>query len=110
QIPGGTVEPGELPENAALREAREETGLQSIERVRLLGSFERNLADIGRDETITAWFFHLRTHETTPQSWTHLELHPSEGSMPVELRLHWVSIDNIPKLGGIDGAMLEELK
>ena len=32
QVPGGTIEPGESPEEAALREAREETGLVAYPR------------------------------------------------------------------------------
>ena len=61
QIPGGTVEAGELPAVAALREAHEETGLTALKLVKYLGCFERNLAEIGRDETIMAWFYHLQT-------------------------------------------------
>ena len=110
EVTGGTVNPGEPPEYAALREAKEETGLKFLEVVRLLGSFERNLLDIGRDESIIAWFFHLRTNEPTPPSWKHYEEDPSEGIGPIEFQLYWVPISNIPKLGGIDCARLQELK
>ena len=110
QIPGGTIKPGELPEHAALREATEETGLSSLELVSLLGSFEKDLHDIGRDETIIAWFFHLRTNDATPPSWKHYESDPSEGTGPLEFQLYWVPISDIPQLGGIDSAMLEDLK
>ena len=65
QIPGGTVNKDELPAQAALREAQEETGLTALKLVQLLGSFERDLTDIGRDESIVAWFFHLQTDELT---------------------------------------------
>ena len=37
QIPAGTVEPGESAEEAALREAREETGLKQLQVIKLLG-------------------------------------------------------------------------
>ena len=57
QIPGGTVKPNETPSDAALREAKEETGLEAIHLVRGLGNFERDLSDIGRAEVIRAWFF-----------------------------------------------------
>lgn len=109
QIPGGTVDVGELPAVAALREAQEETGLSALKIVKYLGCFERNLAEIGRDETIMAWFFHLHTDETTPDSWRHFERDSSEGLGPIEFALSWVPLSHLPKLGGIDEAMLTQL-
>lgn len=109
QVPGGTLESGELPEHAALREAYEETGLSALRLVRCLGSFVRDLTDIGRNETIVAWFFHLHTDEVTAESWRHFECDSSEGLGPIELALSWVALSDIPVLGGIDDAMLPEL-
>lgn len=109
QIPGGTVKIGELPAQAALREAQEETGLSELQLVKCLGSFERDLTDIGRDEKIVAWFFHLHTDEHTPLTWRHFECDSSEGFGPIEFALSWVPLSNLPKLGGIDQAMLSEL-
>jgi 8-oxo-dGTP pyrophosphatase MutT (NUDIX family) len=45
QLPAGTVELGESPEVAVMREAREETGLAGLRLVRPLGMLERTLAD-----------------------------------------------------------------
>ena len=109
QVPGGTIELGELPAQAALREAQEETGLTALQLVKFLGSFERDLTDIGRDETIVAWFFHLQTYEVTPETWQHFECDSSEGLGPIEFSVSWVPLNNLPKLGGIDESMLPEL-
>lgn len=96
QIPGGTVKQGESPEQAALREAYEETGLTALQVVKCLGHFERDLTGIGRAETIQAWFFHF-------------ELDSSEGLGPIEFALSWVPLDAIPISGGIDQAMCTQL-
>ncbi len=45
QIPGGTVEPGEEPLAAALREAQEETGLKDFASYRQIGLQEEKLPD-----------------------------------------------------------------
>jgi len=109
QIPGGTIENGEKPENAALREAEEETGLKKLVLKSLLGNFEADLNAIGRNETIHAWFFHLTTSESTPDKWCHSEEHPSEGSEPIEFELYWVPIASAPKLGRLDNTMISRL-
>ena len=109
QVPGGTIEPGESPEQAALREAEEETGLTKLKIVSFLGTFVRDLRSIGRNETIRAWFFHLSAEDTTPERWRHTELDPHEGTEPVLFELSWVPLDAIPRLGGIDNEMLSKL-
>ena len=45
QVPAGTVEPDETPRAAALREAREETGLADLAIARDLGAVETPLTD-----------------------------------------------------------------
>jgi 8-oxo-dGTP pyrophosphatase MutT (NUDIX family) len=110
QVPGGTVEYGEEPAEAALREANEETGLVDLRIVSFLGSFRKDLRSVGRDETIYAWFYHLETEQETPSRWKQVELDPSEGTVPIEFELYWVPLLRIPKLGGIDDAMLTNLQ
>lgn len=110
QVPGGTIEDGEDPEAAAFREATEETGIKQLRVISLLGSFERNLASIGKNEVIHAWFYHLSTEQQTPHRWRHFELEPSGGTDAIEFELYWVPLNNIPMLGGIDNAMLSELR
>jgi 8-oxo-dGTP pyrophosphatase MutT (NUDIX family) len=48
QIPAGTVEPGEAPEAAAIREAQEETGLRNVAIDQYLGVHEVVLPDTQR--------------------------------------------------------------
>lgn len=109
QIPGGTIEPGESPEKAALREAKEETGLTALKIVSFLGAFDKDLRVIGRDEFIKAWFFHLEAEDSTPRRWRHAERDAHEGASAVLFELYWVPLDAVPKLGGIDNEMLPAL-
>ncbi len=57
QIPGGTVKQGESPEQAALCEAYEETGLTALQVVKCLGRFERDLIDIAALKPSKRGFF-----------------------------------------------------
>lgn len=99
QVPGGTIEPGEAPEAAALREAEEETGLRDLALVGLLGEAERDLNDRGRDEIHHRWFYHLRCESETPEVWRHDETKCSEGDGPITFELTWAPLrDERPTL------------
>ncbi len=109
QIPGGTIEEGELPAHAALREAEEETGLSEIKLKSFLGEFQKDLTPFGRDETIHAWFFHLEATGQPPIRWRHYETDAHNKVEPIEFELYWVALDPKPVLGGIDDAKLYQL-
>jgi 8-oxo-dGTP diphosphatase len=111
QVPGGTMDLGEAPEQAVMREAHEETGLDDLRIVRFLGSRDRDLRPYGDDEIHHRHFFHLICTGEPPERWDHDELHPSDGSpAPVRFTLFWVPLpDGVPALTGDRGACLPEL-
>lgn len=70
QVPAGGLEPGETPEQAAVREAREETGLSLSGPTHLL-SFnwtKRELSEVWH-------FFHLPAPTDIPDAWAHRVTH-----------------------------------
>ena len=91
QIPGGSVEPGEALEAAALREAHEETGLSGLVVQSYLGSAEYELkVDVGPPHL--RHFFHLAYAGTSPARWEHIERTPSLPVAPPRFELWWEPI------------------
>jgi 8-oxo-dGTP pyrophosphatase MutT (NUDIX family) len=93
QIPGGSVEPSEALEAAALREAQEETGLTGLVVQSYLGSAEYELkVDVGPPHL--RHFFHLAYAGSAPARWEHAELKAVHAE-PVRLELSWEPIDSV---------------
>ena len=111
QVPAGTIEPGEAPEDAVLREAHEETGLSGLAVRSFLGIREYDLAPYGKAEIECRHFFHLECTGEAPAVWRHDELYPSDGSpAPIEFELFWVKYpEDVPELIGEQGALLSDL-
>lgn len=93
QVPGGSVEPGEALEAAALREAHEETGLSGLVLRSYLGSAEYELkVDVGPAHL--RHFFHLVYAGPSPARWEHVELKPAPAA-PVRFELWWEPLPSV---------------
>jgi len=112
QVPAGTIEGGETPAEAVLREAEEETGLSDLSIEAYLGEQFLDLSPFGRDEVVRRHFYLLVLTSAAPACWRHFEMNPSEGnSVPVEFEFYWVKHPNeTPKLSGELGAFLGQLE
>lgn len=111
QVPAGTVEEGEDPTKAVLREAIEETGLTELEIVSFLGERERDMVDYGRDEIHHRRFYHLQYTGDAPLTWRHHELHPPDGTTgPITFEFFWARLtDEVLDLHADQGALLPQL-
>ncbi|MGH2547860.1 MAG: NUDIX hydrolase [Thermomicrobiales bacterium] len=111
QVPAGTMEPGETPEVAVLREAFEETGLAGLEIVSFLGERQIETRRNGKLELHHRYFFHLRCTHPAPEQWEHEETDPHGGSTgQIILALYWVKLPHeVPELADEQGALLDRL-
>jgi ADP-ribose pyrophosphatase YjhB (NUDIX family) len=112
QVPGGTVEGDESPEDAVLREVREETGLNDLEIISYLGMEPFDLTKFGEKGIQHRHFFHLSYTGPIREGWQHYERTPSDGHpRPIEFGFYWVTmLEEKPELAGQQGVMLHKVK
>lgn len=110
QVPAGTIELGEDPEVAVLREAREETGLTRLTLAEYLGRQTRDMRDFGRPELHLRHVFHLTCDEARRPAWRHEEQSPADGGSPIRFELFWARLpDRVPPLIADQDALLPDL-
>jgi 8-oxo-dGTP pyrophosphatase MutT (NUDIX family) len=87
---------------AALREAREETGLEHLHILRMVGEQVRLMTSENMNFIHHRYFFLLKCDETPPETWIHTEKKPSDGSPgPIWLEFFWARLPNgVPPLSG----------
>jgi 8-oxo-dGTP diphosphatase len=109
QVPAGTMEDGETPAEAVMREAEEESGLTGLTLVSSLAVVlfdQRPLFD----EIHERHFFHLRYDREVADTWRHYEMYASDGSPPIPFDFFWASLpDGIPALVARHDACLPQL-
>lgn len=108
QVPAGTIEPGEAPETAALREVFEETGI-AASIVRPLGVEHYDVAP-AKPEVHERHFFMLAPVEADlPERWTAGEAHPSDGGPRQQWTCWWMPLEDAHVLCAGFGARLGEM-
>jgi 8-oxo-dGTP diphosphatase len=108
QVPGGTIQDGEEPALAVLREVEEETGLSDVRVGSCLGAQDFDMRRFGIDELQTAWYFHLECIRSTPETWYHHEAHSVKE--PIPFRFYWSPLPYAgPELVAVHGHMLGAL-
>ncbi|WP_433661124.1 NUDIX hydrolase [Nocardia sp. CA-128927] len=107
QVPAGSIRAGEAPEDAALREAREETGLSNFSIRRKLGEAEYDISPY-RFEIQNRYFFELELHEQAPERWMSQEDHDGQGE-PTKFECFWIPLEAAHVLQSGQGALLGRL-
>jgi 8-oxo-dGTP pyrophosphatase MutT (NUDIX family) len=107
QVPAGSIRRDEPPERAALREAREETGLDGFAIVRKLGVTEYDITPY-RYEIQRRHAFQLELQGPAPERWTSDENHDGEQS-PTIFECFWISLRAGHVLQSGQGALLGRL-
>ncbi|WP_326681652.1 NUDIX hydrolase [Streptomyces sp. NBC_01237] len=107
QVPAGSIRLAERPEAAALREAREETGLSDFKIVRKLGETRYDISPY-RAEIQRRHVFHLELTEPTPERWASQEGHEGVGE-PTRFECFWIPLEAAHVLQSGQGALLGRL-
>ena len=109
QVPAGTVDPGESPDAAVIREALEETGLEGLSIRAFLGRRDYDDPTVRDPVVHRRYYYWLECSDDAPSTWRHFEEHPSGGvTEPIEFELWWVAFPNgVPELAGLLGDFLD---
>lgn len=107
QVPAGTIKAGEAPAAAALREAREETGLENFEIVRKLGEVDYDISPY-RFEIQRRHVFLLSLTGQAPTRWMSYEAHDGEQA-PTRFECFWIPLTAAHVLQAGQSALLGRL-
>ncbi len=108
QVPAGSIEAGEEPEQAAVREVFEETGLTASV-VRFLGAASYDITP-ARFEIATRHFFQLSVEwADVTARWQSGESDPSEGDDVHRWTCWWLPLTNAHVLAAGQGALIGRL-
>ena len=106
QVVAGTMNREEMPVAAALRELREESGIDNANVVRVLGDYFYSMTKFGRSEIQHRHVVHVTVSDTSAMKahWSHFETDPSAGGEPIEFSFQWLPLfgTEIALIGGHD--------
>jgi 8-oxo-dGTP pyrophosphatase MutT (NUDIX family) len=102
QVPGGTIELGEEPRQAARREFIEEAGLDVDSEPRFVTTFDYQAIHDGRRLHHRRHFFHIELQTAPPDHWLNWEKYPTGSDSPVLLHFYLVSLSTAPDVLGYE--------
>lgn len=103
QVPAGTMEAGECPEDAVLREAFEESGLEKLGIVRQLGVFDYYAPSSNQYHRRHVYL--LESQELLPDQWSHA-VTSGAGDTGLVFDYFWIDVNRGQELSGGQGSYL----
>lgn len=98
QVPKGTIEKGESPAEAVMREAFEETGLDTLELVSLVATDVIHFPFADDDSSVQErHFFHLKITYEAHDNWTH-EVQGSGVDEGMKFAYYWLALEQKDEL------------
>jgi ADP-ribose pyrophosphatase YjhB (NUDIX family) len=107
QVPSGTIRDGEPPEDAALRELREEAGHDGFAIEAFLGTADYDITPY-RAEVQRRHFHRARPTDPLPDRWRSAEAHDGTRA-PTRLECFWIPLRGAHVLQAGQGALLWRL-
>ncbi len=107
QVPAGSIDPGESPDQAVVREALEEVGVEGLRIVSYLGCHPFQVPE--GEALHMRHVYHLTTDRQLPDSWIHV-VSAGVGDKGMRFRCFWMApADAVSALSGAQGAYLRPL-
>lgn len=88
QVPGGSIEPGETPDQAVLRETYEESGLIDVSIVKYLGCFPAAPVEA---QVMHRHVYHLELTGPVPDRWEHV-VSSGTADQGLRFRFYWMPV------------------
>lgn len=107
QVPAGTMDEGEEPEAAVLRETTEESGLTDLSVVSLVGRYAYEAPWDGT--THDRHVFHLELDGPPRKSWSHA-VTAGEADKGLVFVYEWLPLDGTIELAGGQGDLLDQFR
>ena len=107
QVPAGTIDEGEEPEAAALRELQEETGYMDFRIISFLGNTTYDMHP-QKQEIHERFFFLAEPTVDLPQRWKSQEDHNGTRP-PTHFECFWIPLERGHILQAGQGALLSEI-
>lgn len=98
QVPKGTIEDGDTPEETIIREIEEETGIIYREKPIFLGDTIVNLKKYSPIINEHRFYFHCPLYRKPADEWEHYEYHATGKNVPILFSFFWIPLHQAESL------------